>query len=297
MSFDLFITPVAYDSDAIAAWFAKRANYQVSGGHAAYANDDTGVYFNFKFLKSPELPAGDEDSEPHLAFDLNYCRPHVFGLEAETEVAAFLTRFESRIEDPQAGGMGGGPYSREGFLGSWNAGNRFGFQAVGRNMTPPPPWPAGAALIEAIWKWNLRRASLQAEIGDRIFVPKLRWAVQGANAPVVCAAWTEGVPTLIPHGIATHVLMVRQPRPSLKSLLGAITGKGQGAVELKMVTTGAVRADVDVETIEVDGHAVLHTPQTGAIITPGSWPRAEIRILPPEEVCGADLVALMKKSG
>jgi hypothetical protein len=63
-----------------------------------------------------------------------------------------------------------------------------------------------------------------------------------------------------------------------------------------MVTTGAVRADVDVETTQVDGHTVLHTPQAGAVISSGAWPGADIRILPPEEVCDADLVGLMKRT-
>lgn len=293
MSFDLFITPAACDGEAIAGWFTGRPHYQVSGGQVWYSNDDTGVSFSYAFIESA-APEVEGDFEPHLVFNLAYCRPHVFGLEAEQELAAFLARFDSRIEDPQAEGMGEGPYSREGFLRSWNAGNRFGFAAVGRNITPPPPWPAEPALLEAIWRWNLDRQRLQEKVGDRIFVPKLRWAMNDGAAPVACATWTEGVPTLVPEQLVTHVLMVRQPRPSFKSLLGAIAGRPAVSVELKLVTVEAVRADPDVVPESIEGDAILHAPQSGAIITPGSWPRADIRILPPEEVCGADLVALMK---
>lgn len=288
MSYDLFITPDAHERDVIADWFASRRNYQVSGDQIWYANDDTGVSFGFAFAEAGAPP------QLRLVFSLSYCRPHVFGLEAEPEVAAFLARFNSRIEGPQAEGMGEGPYSREGFLRSWNAGNRLGFEAAGRTTTPPPPWPAEPGLLEAIWRWNFGRERLQQEVGDRQFVPKLRWAMHKDNAPVACATWTEGVPTLIPEELVTHVLMVRQPRPSFKRLLGAITGTAGAAVELKLVTLDAVRADPDVSRGTVDGYPVLHAPQSGAIITPGSWPRADIRILPPEEVCGADLVALLQ---
>jgi hypothetical protein len=296
VSYDLFFTPHAFDARAMLAWFGGRAHYDVSGPTAGYANDDTGVYFAFEINARLGSEQGEEALQPSVAFNLNFCRPHFFALEAEPELAAFSAAFPSCIEDPQTEGMGEGPYSREGFLRGWNAGNRFGFEAVGRNTTPPPPWPADPALLEAIWRWNFDRRRLQAKVGDRIFVPKLRWAVHNDAEPVACATWTEGVPTLVPEDLVTHVLMVRQQRPSLRSFLSAITGRDRASVEFKLVTLDALHADPDVAAKEIDGHALLQTPQSGAVITPGSWPRADIRILPPEEVCGADLVARMGRA-
>ena len=47
--------------------------------------------------------------------NLNYYRPHIFGMEAEPEVSGFVATFEPIIMDPQIGGMADGEYSRDGF--------------------------------------------------------------------------------------------------------------------------------------------------------------------------------------
>jgi hypothetical protein len=50
MSYDLYIEAgngKSLDKKLFAAWFRRRANYQVGKGQALYQNEDTGVYFIF----------------------------------------------------------------------------------------------------------------------------------------------------------------------------------------------------------------------------------------------------------
>ena len=123
MSYDLFLksNAAALDADGFEAYFDTRPNYTVNNGQAFYENEDTGVYFSFDYAS---------DEAETVAFNLNYFRPHFFGLEAAPEVAAFISAFNLNIHDPQTDGMGDGPFSVEGFLRGWNAGNRFGYRAV-----------------------------------------------------------------------------------------------------------------------------------------------------------------------
>ncbi len=227
MSYDLHITPKSFDPRAIIEWFGWREHYETNDNGAHYSNDDTGVYFSFEVVANPE-PCEDEPAPaPYVHFNLNYYRPHIFGLEAEPEVAAFLQQFDSAIHDPQSGGMGDGPYSRAGFLGGWNAGNRFGFQAIGSRNKSPPPWHADPALIEAIWKWNYGRAALQKTAGDQVFVPRISWFLPaGADGPVPACTWTDRVPTMIPESLVSHIALVRQPKQGLMGMLGLSRSSG-----------------------------------------------------------------------
>lgn len=290
MSYELLIYPKSYDAQSVRHHFTVRPNYTMFSGQAAYGNEDTGVGFTFDFSE------GSSESEPAVFFNLSYFRSRVFGIEAAQELSIFLDAFDSRIVDPQQlESMGVGPYTSDGFLRSWNANNQFCFESFSGAKLERLIWPADPALVEAIWRWNLKREERQQRIGDRMFVPKVRWAVVDNGEPVSCVAWTEGVPTLIPRDLVTHVILVRQPRPSVKSMFGAIAGSGPKP-EMKMVGLRAVAASHEVVETEFDGERIVQTPQaTGIISTPGVWPRTSIRILPPEEICDSDLIDLMKK--
>ncbi|MPW22977.1 hypothetical protein GCT13_40890 [Paraburkholderia sp. CNPSo 3157] len=125
MSYDLFFNfPTPVPSTDIERHFSGRPNYQV-GDAAVYQNPHTGVYFQFTW------PRDSVDGKVgRVAFNVNYFRPHVFGLEAEAEVHAFVMRFSPKIEDPQLHGMGAGPYAPERFLSGWNTGNEAAYEAI-----------------------------------------------------------------------------------------------------------------------------------------------------------------------
>lgn len=233
MSYDLYIFPERYDAAAIRSWFQNRPRYQAGESGAFYQNEETGVYFAFDFEPAPD-PAPDADDRdpseraPHVHFNLNYMRPHVFGLEAEPEVSAFVEAFNCRIDDPQMRGMGDGPYSREGFLSGWNAGNAFGYMVLAERGVDGEMLFASGERIEKVWNWNLKSNALQDSYAvqrDDVFVPHLIWGVEPRSAePLAAVTWTRGIPTIIP-ACAEAVILVR---PN-DSLIGKLFGGGENA--------------------------------------------------------------------
>jgi hypothetical protein len=166
MSYDLFFRSPR-DLDQIKAYFAEQPHVAVTEAQARYENDATGVYFNFDL--GPD----------QIAFNMNYYRPHVFGLEAEPVVSAFVAEHAPAIHDPQREGMGDGPYSPAGFLRGWNAGNRFGYLAIGGMQDSPRPLTLPSARVESMWRWNFAKERTAEHFEDRLdelppcFVPTI----------------------------------------------------------------------------------------------------------------------------
>ncbi len=282
MSYDLYLTPEPFDADTIKAWFAGRRNYTVSDAEAWYANEDTGVYFGFAIT-----------GEAPVAFNVNYFRPHIFGLDADLELAAFTQHFKCALDDPQ-GGMD--VYSPKGFLDGWNGGNRSAFEIMGSKGEAP--LGADSALIEAAWTWNLNRQAMQAEAGDKVFVPKVCWAQEDVthpdNPPLACVTWTWGIPTVIPENLVTRLVLVRDSKPKLTEIFAR---NRQKQAEFKLLNVeGGIRLR-GVEATRLGGRDVLLAPPTGSLevqtLFMGNWGPAQFRIVPADKVCGTDLVALV----
>lgn len=190
MSYDLFLTSTSRDlsADAFNAFFDGRPRYNMHGDDAVYENDDTGVYFLFQYSAE----------ERSVAFNLNYFRPHFFGLEAAPEVEAFVQAFDCAIQDPQNEGMGDGPFSVDGFLRGWNAGNRFGYRAMlSRDQPELQVYPT--AELERVWRWNLAREAVQETVLDSHFVPKQMF-MKGVDATRARTfiVWPDGCPIFMP---------------------------------------------------------------------------------------------------
>lgn len=245
MSYDLYLYP--RDVTAVADfkhYFQGRAHYRLSddGSTAGYENPATGVYFEFSFwpAASEAEIAADLEKFPDLAedanyarhrrrgymhFNINYMRPHVFGIEAAPEVAAAVEAFDCEIQDDQLDGMGTGPFTREGFVRGWNAGNRFGYAVLLRQgEAPGSPEEVFAAAarqgllvapsqrIADVWTWNFARENVQRALtakGLDVFVPSVMWGqdIGGADAGAITfAVWGGGIATAIPSE-ASHVLV------------------------------------------------------------------------------------------
>lgn len=99
MSYDLFFTfPKPTQRSVVEKYFASRPHYQINGS-VVYQSQDTGVYFVFEFRSDT-----DDHQLVGASLNLNYFRPHIFGLEAEQEIRAFVECFQPSIEDPQMHG-------------------------------------------------------------------------------------------------------------------------------------------------------------------------------------------------
>ncbi len=293
MSYDLYLIPKVFDTKAIRAFFEGRLHYQVGDSQAVYDNEDTGVYFIFDTVAVAGIYDEEEAGRaPHVALNLNYYRPHIFALEAEPEVAAFVQAFTCSVFDPQVDGMEDGIYSRERFLAGWTKGNRFGVQAISQ-QNGEAPLVADPRQIEEAWAWNYRRGELQERLGENVFVPKVIWLLpmQGL-APVRCVTWTFGAPTMIPETLITHIVLVRQKRPSLKKMFARRDAESEAEIKLLSVENG-IRLR-GLERGEMDGRSVIQTPVTGPLevqaLFSGDWPKPQFQVLPPEAVLGNDLV-------
>jgi hypothetical protein len=236
MSYDLFFTfPKPTQRSVVEKYFASRPHYQINGS-VVYQSQDTGVYFVFEFRSDTD----DQNQLAGASLNLNYFRPHIFGLEAEQEVRAFVECFQPSIEDPQMHGMGQGPYTPDGFLAGWNAGNVFAYESITSQQKGPfLSYPE--AKLEAAWRWNRARSATQQRCGDMLFVPSILFVtVDGQLQSAV--VWGDGIPTLMPQ--TDVVIVVRDelaPKPlfrsrmkdtcivkpdSLASLLGPFVEKG-----------------------------------------------------------------------
>lgn len=287
MSYDLYLRPDAFDADTIRDWFMARPNHEVEDGQVTYANPETGVYFTFHI--DERVVDHEGAGGPSVAFNMNYFRPHTFALEAEPEVAAFLARFPSRIDDPQL--MGDSPYTRDGFLEGWNYGNRSTF-AIMATQGLPRPHAADPARVEAAWAWNYGRARLQAEAGENLFVPKIVWLQPGPGAdPEPAITWTFGVATIIPESLITRVVLVRQERPKLLKMFAR---NPDPKFEYKLLGVESGIRIAGIERGDIDGRPALFTPATGPLemqtLFSGAWSAPKFQLLAPETVFGVDLV-------
>jgi hypothetical protein len=195
--------------DRVREYFRSRRWYEDQGGQLWYANEDTGVYFSFDVGAVDDMaPDPEEPPEPiddglvpaGLSFNLNYFRPHVFGLEAALELAAVAERFSLLVDDPQIRGMGRGAFTSAGFLGGWNAGNLAAHRALLSSAhdghAPVAHHSLPAATLERIWRWNYDRLGLQEMVGD-VFVPRISFLQRGGGLDT-SVIWRDAIPLALP---------------------------------------------------------------------------------------------------
>jgi hypothetical protein len=216
MSYDLFFTNPEISRDQFTNYFSQRPSYGMKGDQAIYQNKDTGVYFIFDFngpeKSDPEAPPGS------VSFNLNYFRPHFFGLEAAPEVEGFVSHFGFSIHDPQTEGMGEGPFSTEGFLKGWNIGNKFGYSAILRNKGRPSKiWTWPGHRLESVWRWNYAKKQVQAAFEEEdTFVPGI--FLLNINEHVASVVvWPDAISELIPE---VDYLVIGRDELAPKSFFG-----------------------------------------------------------------------------
>ncbi len=269
MSYDLFLTPREPCSRGdFGAYFRAKHGYQLSeaGNQAFFENEDTGTYFSFDWRDEAERP---------IAFNMNYFRPHVFGLEAAPHVDAVVAHFGCTVDDPQMHGMGSpGTWSQEGFLRGWDEGNRFGYDALLRAVADEKAtvasvlasngcFRAPAADIRSAWEWNIRRRRMQVEHGEQIFIPRIMWGHFAPTDSVVrLVVWGGGVPIVIPRAI-THVIVMKMPTPQPPApaarggLFGFMRRKSEPAPPAPSAAIGHLVPAQDILSLGAAGPAEL----------------------------------------
>ncbi len=224
MSYDLFFRSRSPDRSIshsqFVEYFRGRDRFQVKKAQAFYSNECTGNYFLFEYSES----GSEDDGLLPITFNLNYFRPHVFGLEAEPELHAFVDEFDLLVSDPQNEGMGNGEYSGESFLSGWNAGNDFSHNAIlSQHGAEAVRFSLPGDVIERCWTWNKERDSRQAEVGQEFFVPRIFFLEHEGEARSA-VIWGDAIPIAIPeidvivmarHELAPRGLLWRKKDHSL----------------------------------------------------------------------------------
>jgi hypothetical protein len=201
------------------SYFKGRPHFTIKGTHAGYENKKTGVYFTFDYSDGKDADADDPMAgREYIHFNLNYYRSHVFGLEAERVLTPLVEALNLTVSDPQNEGMGEGEYTPEGFLRGWNAGNRFGHQAMlafeqrgekmlGQQHVLP------AKTLRACWEWtygiDALYDSLHADEID-VFVPQVMFVLCDGVLQTLCV-WPQLIPTALP--AVDRVLVMRDQLP------------------------------------------------------------------------------------
>ena len=196
MSYDLYFqSSKALSLDEVRSYFAGQPLFTVSAKRAHSENEATGVYFGFDFTDAPS------EGRLPVAFHMNYYRPHVFGLEAEPVLTAFVEHFQLTVDDRQSRGKAA--YSPAEFLDAWNYGNRCGYHAILRSEPAGPP-TLPAAKIEAIWRWNRMKDRAVEHLVDRAgevppcFVPTVMLFKTAAPVVQTVIVWDGAMPIAIP---------------------------------------------------------------------------------------------------
>lgn len=319
MSYDLFLYPEpGITVRAFAAHFSGRLNYKLddSGTRALYENENTGTYFSFEYVSpdadgDPEDQTSDDDARsPHVAFNMNYFRPHVFGLEAAPHVSDFVETFNCAVDDPQVDGMGK-TYNEDGFIAGWNSGNQFGYgllrehgpahadttatsqssATIDARLRENGCLVADARDIKRTWLWNYARTDMECEFesdGDDVFVPRVFWAARNDNGKALnFAVWGEGVPTLIPD-VASHVVIALTP-PASRGLLGRLLkGSAQNSSDTRHFLVPRHQLAKLIEGTSDDWSGLRYTrvhvgpeelPEAFLAELQDSWPKSDARQL------------------
>ncbi len=102
-------------------------------------------------------------------------------------------------------GMGKGPYSAEGFLRGWNAGNEFAHKAIASNEGVERPLAQAAARNAGVWRWNYAKDEildeLELNLGDvpPCFVPTVMMVVpEGTSEVKTIVVWDVQMAIAIP---------------------------------------------------------------------------------------------------
>jgi hypothetical protein len=217
------------------SYFQRRTKYQIAAAQALYRDEITGVTFTFNEYdveRNSCTPADLRGALSYLdllpvSFNINYFRPHTFGLEAEPELTKFVEHFDLLVYDPQIDGMTDGIYTPGGFLKGWNSGNDFAHSALFSASSSSEIYALPSATLEEHWRWNVAHDELERSYAERgLFVPAI-WYVSYRGRAWSAVSWAEGIEIALPR--VDIILTYRSP-----SKLGKLTGGRPEQLMVKM---------------------------------------------------------------
>jgi len=187
--------PITHDQ--IKHYFKERHHYTVNDYQSLYNNEDTGVFFTFEYGGQRQLPEGPASDILPVYFNLACGKPHIFALEAETELSGFINNFLVRVSDPAMKGGSYADYDEMDFFRGWTLINEAHYREPGNVSTLSKLPVLPLALMEKIWRWNYHVADMQAELGQSGFVPRVMF-IENQSTFSTAVVWTDAQPAVLP---------------------------------------------------------------------------------------------------
>lgn len=212
MSYDLYLYPrEGHNLPRQAVFDYFTGDRYTHDDEIHYANNDTGVYFHLSYNEGgPDADEPNRVERNHVAFNMNYFRPHTFGLEAERVLTPFVRQFDLVVEDGQADGMGNGEYSSEGFLRGWNQGNSFAAHVMRTMGGHDRVLSLPADVNRKLWEWNYVRQvycnDLFEDEGVDVYVACIWYCREDDQVRTFCL-YPNFVPTAVPK--VDYVMILR----------------------------------------------------------------------------------------
>jgi hypothetical protein len=202
MSYDLFFKPRSerFSLDSFLGFLRSVPRFKFEEDRILYENEDTEVYF---VLHCDPEGFGDSVEFPiHVA--INYLRPTIFIMEISLVLTELVEKFGFIVSDDQIEGMGEGNFDPQKLVRAWIHCNQLSIRSFpGAKQSFSMP----TSKLGYIWRWNMFKGSLQEELGEASYVPRIMtFAVEGELKSAVC--WGDGHPWVFPR--VDRVLVIRK---------------------------------------------------------------------------------------
>lgn len=175
-----------------------------NGNQWIFENEDTEVYFILDHNEPESDPetvelfeSFNEYDNTHFTFNLNFIRPNFFGLEAFRFVEKFVSDLDLFILDTQsADTVAPRKIPASEMMETWSKTN-LAFSANKYDEFGLTYIPIEKS--DDAWYYNYRRRSMQSQLGDEYYVPKVFFTkTKVGNEAITLATWTEHIPTVVP---------------------------------------------------------------------------------------------------
>jgi hypothetical protein len=183
--------------DQIKEYFGQRAGYTVNEYQSLYSNSDTDVFFTFEYGGRRTSPSSSASEILPVYFNIASGKPHIFVLEAETELAEFIHTFNLLVSDLAMKGGGYVEYDEMAFYRGWNQNNEAFYHENGLNQPVHTLPSLPVELMEKCWRWNYHISEMHAELGEAVFVPKIM-LIESASAFSTAVVWTDAQAIALP---------------------------------------------------------------------------------------------------
>lgn len=262
MSFDLFFYKrknAVISKEDISKYLA--VNLSIPDDHNTnrwwYENTETDVYFCFEYEKPTPGEEDDGDFEEfektNFLFNINYLRPDFFGKEAFPIVSKLLKDLDLFVFNPQFGAEVDYPHqpSADSLYKCWSDFNLLTSKDHFDQDTCYYPLD----LTNQSWRYNFNRKSLQQQLGEAYFVPRIFYfkTKEHGNA-ITVATWTEHIPNVMPP--ADYYVIYKKTRRLFRS----ITERGFISYSTLLKTFGSY-----FDNYEFEGCKIIHPSKASLV--------------------------------